>query len=155
MLGDKIPRLADIKTESGLNDSADVKYLVILRNRFDVASFYKARAEEAREWTPDRGAMSAIKEWNRVLGWASDHSEKANTFVLCYETFFFGDTEPRELYDFLEVPAEHIETLNTALEAFRKESAGLETRRLNILSPNERMEICRRGKFAAYRKLLD
>jgi len=153
VFGDKIPRLSEIKSHQKLN-SGDMKYLIVVRNLFDVASSYKARAEEGRQWAPGRGAMSAVKEWNRAVLWAGLQAKKHNTFVLTYENFFFGTDEPRDLYEFLEVPSEHVQVLNTSLKLIREESASLETRRLNILNPTERMELCHRGKFGAYSKLL-
>lgn len=153
ILGDKIPRLSNIKMRRKLK-SDEMKYLIVVRNLFDVASSYKARAEEGSQWAPGRGAMSAVKEWNRAVVWASKQVKKHNAYVLIYENFFFGTDEPRDLYEFLQVPAEHVEALNTSLKSMREESARLETRRLTILHPSERMELCKQGKFGVYRKLL-
>lgn len=154
VFGDKIPRLADIKPSDKFN-RGKVKNLVIVRNIFDVASSYKARAEEGRHWASDRGAMVAVRDWNRSLVWASQQVKKPDTFVMGYESFFFGEDEPKALYEFLEVPKEHIATLNESLLEMRKASAQLETRRKNILSPTERVGICTRGKFGIYGKLLN
>lgn len=146
--GDKIPKLYQFFDKLLVN-FPESKIIFIVRNIFDVAASYKARALDPEDnWSS--GVSEAIEDWNMSLRCAQNY--KGDIIIVDYERFFFEKSEVSKIYDFLK-----LNLTKVVSEDFRNihtRSQQLEATRTRDLSALEVKEICKKADFGRYRQLL-
>jgi len=133
--GDKIPPLVR-RLDYLLQTFPTARLLITVRDIFDVAASYEARADEGLDWPESRRTMNAIQDWNLMLENSLRHVHESRIHWVIYEDFFSDPMKFDELYAFLGMtppPA-----ARAALALMLGEQRKRRARRMNRLGEAER-----------------
>jgi len=150
-LGDKIPLLY-LAYQQVHSVFPQAKYIVLLRNIFDIANSYEARRRNERDaWT--FGVPHAVEHWNTLVSFLAIQQTNPRILMVLYEEFFGGTRGLQRIYDFLELdPPSDIEALHRGMVA---ETARRAERRSSMLTEEDKLHIMRGAKFGLYQMLLE
>lgn len=150
-IGDKIPLLyLAHQRVSGVFPNA--RYIVILRNIFDICNSYKSRKENPKDdWSLD--IDDAVQHWNQLLAFISSKKNDPQIHVVLYEDFFTDSAGYKKLYQFLGFDFdEHCEARYiNLLEKTKK----LEDRRAALISDVQKLGIFKTANLGMYQSLLE
>lgn len=149
-LGDKIPLLY-LAYQRVNSVFPDAKYIVLLRNIFDVASSYEARRRNDRDsWA--FGVADAVDHWNALISFLAVQQRNPRIYLVLYEEFFGGQQELGSIYDFLELdsPANSEEIY----QQLTTETARRAERRTPLLTEEQKLLIMKTAKFSTYQMVL-
>jgi len=145
--GDKIPRLVR-RLDYLLQEFPTARLLITVRDIFDVAASYEARADLGVAWPESRRTMDAIQDWNLMLENSLRHARESRIHWVMYEEFFSNPKGLEEVYEFLAMtpPLEVKAALKLVLEEEHKRKA----RRIDRLGEAERALINQHARFDLY-----
>ncbi|WP_027183196.1 sulfotransferase [Desulfovibrio inopinatus] len=155
VVGDKIPEIS-LDSTTLFSTLPDAKVVLLLRNIYDVASSFNARAMQSKErggaWPTFRDYRSAVTEWNRMLENFIDRASDPNVFIIEFETFFNDTAKLDELYAFvgLDVSPEVEKSYN----ANKKKYFDIEKERLIYLTSEQKRHIARSARFDLYNSIV-
>jgi hypothetical protein len=149
-LGDKIPLLY-LAYQQAQSAFPDAKYIVLLRNIFDIANSYEARRLNERDaWT--FGVGDAVDHWNALLSFLILQQHNPRIQIVFYEQLFGGLGGLESVYEFLELdPPGGIEEFYERLTAETARRAGLRT---SLLKDAQKLHIMKTANFSAYQMLV-
>jgi len=101
-VGDKTPRAYEV-FDHLIAQFPDVRFLVIVRDVFDVAASYENRRKATTEWNPEWNARKAVEHWNESLRCTLAAADLAPVLPIVYEDLVAGDGPLAAVADFLEV----------------------------------------------------
>lgn len=150
--GDKIPKLYESFGQF-FDKFPDAKVVFMLRNIFDVAASYKARAMDETDstWHRDHGVSKAIADWTNAIAAFKKFSEKFGIFPVCYEDLFIAGAGIQALANYLDIDPAPLEERFQNLKA---RSEQLETGRSRNLTAMEVLEISIKAPFGGYREII-
>ena len=149
-LGDKIPLLY-LAYQRVHSVFPDARYIVLLRNIFDVANSYEARRRNDRDsWS--FGVADAIEHWNALVSFLAVQQGNPRIHLVLYEEFFGGRQGLGGMYDFLELdPPANCEEIYHQLTTETARRAG---RRTPLLTEEQKLLIMKTAKFSTYQMVL-
>lgn len=152
-VGDKIPLLYQC-LDGLFEEIPDAKVIFMVRNIFDVAASYEARAdnEQDLDWRRDRRTNEAIKDWSLSLRKIRDYGDNENILTIIYEDFYKSESQLERLLRFLGLEASS--DLLGQYEFLCKRSLVLEEQRKRALNEESVMKICSEAPFGLYREVL-
>ena len=153
-LGDKIPLLYS-QLDTLFSNIGQAKVVFMLRNIFDVAASYEARANDAidESWSKDKRTAEAILEWRDSLRALERFLDDKRVLPVLYEDFFSGKRGFGKLYRFLELDC----TVDNR-RAYRwivARDKQLEIERTRRMPKHDVMRICMEAPFGLYRKVVN
>ena len=149
-LGDKIPLLY-LAYQRVNSVFPDAKYIVLLRNIFDVANSYEARRRNERD-TWAFGVADAVDHWNALVSFLAVQQGNPRIHLVLYEEFFGGRRGPGSIYDFLELgPPANYEEVYHRLTVETARRAGL---RAPLLTEEQKLQIMKTAKFSTCQMIL-
>jgi hypothetical protein len=153
-VGDKIPLLY-LYLDSLFSNIPDAKIVFMLRNVFDVAASYEARANDLNDdsWRRDKRTAVALLDWRRSLTALKTYIDDGRVFPVIYEDFFFQEGGLGPLYEFLELkPTAEVQS---QMGDLLSRSKGLELGRKRDLPLEAVMNIGLNAPFGGYRELVE
>lgn len=154
-VGDKIPLLYG-HLKGLFQEMPQAKVVFMLRNVFDVAASYEARANNPHDdsWSRDKRTPSALQDWRRSLLVLKEYIDDGRVLPVVYEDFFFqGMAGLDGLYAFLGL--EVTPRVRTEFQALLSRSGTLERGRKRDLPLQALMQIAMEAPFGLYRELVD
>lgn len=100
--GDKTPRAYEV-FDHLIAQFPDVRFLVIVRDVFDVAASYEKRRLAMTEWNAEWNARKAVEHWNESLRCTLAAADLAPVLPVVYEDLVAGEGPLAAVADFLEV----------------------------------------------------
>ncbi|MBF0122425.1 MAG: sulfotransferase [Candidatus Omnitrophica bacterium] len=152
--GDKIPKLYEHLDGLFVN-FPKAKIVFMLRNIFDVASSYEARAnnKEDKTWPREIRTAAAIRDWHRSLETLNKYMDDDRVFPVIYEDFFLGKNGIGSLCHFLGITLS--DAVRSAYNAVITESHRLEIRGKSLRLPIDiAQKICETAPCGMYRDIL-
>lgn len=152
-VGDKIPEL--YRRFGRLAASLPgAKVVMIIRNIFDVAASFEARADKADDphWSPDARTNSAVEKWGESLLALRNCPTAIEIFPVVYEELFLNRRGLHEIFSFLGLGAPHDEVF-TKYDELCSWGHSLERKRERKLSAAAAFHICQAAPFDLYREL--
>jgi hypothetical protein len=152
-VGDKIPLLYRY-LKPLLKEIPEAKIVFMLRNIFDVAASYEARANDLADssWARDKRTASAVRDWHNSLVALKELQTDNRVYPVIFEDFFFSDASLDNLYAFLSLDV--TEENRTRHNHLLARSRQLEATRKRNLSAQDVVHICTTAPFGLYRELL-
>ena len=145
-VGDKLPLIyQSYKLATAVFPSA--KFVVLLRNIFDICESYQARLEDSADnWKFT--VMDAVKHWNSLLDFLAQRGGHSRVKVLVYEQFLSDMQAYEDLYRFLGLA---IDARFEARYAKLVEDAERLTRRRSALvTDGQKYEVLRTANLDLY-----
>lgn len=149
VVGDKVPKYY-LKYNEALENLPDARFIYILRNIYDVAASYKARAAKGTLWPRWRNVLSAIEDWNLSLRQTARFIDSGRIHIVPYEDFFLKGDGVDALWAFLELDAS---ALGDNLSPVDRPIAATSSS-AKVLDAHDAYRIATEADFALYRALL-
>jgi hypothetical protein len=145
-IGDKLPLVyQSYKLVTSVFPSA--KFVVLLRNIFDICESYQARFEDSADnWTFT--VMDAVKHWNSLLAFLAQRGGDSHVKVLVYEQFLSDMHAYEDLYRFLGL------AIDAGFEAryakLVEDAERLTRRRSALVTDGQKYEVLRTANLDLY-----
>jgi hypothetical protein len=150
-VGDKIPWL--YKRFGRLAETMPgAKVLVILRNIFDVAASFEARANNPEDRNWDWRTEAAVEQWTESLTALQNAPKRLNIIAVVYEELFINGRGLEEIFDFLELGAPS-PSVYQRFNRMLASNATLEKQRKRALAALDLLYISQKAPFDLYRQL--
>jgi len=152
-IGDKIPWL--YKRFDRLAETIPTaKVLMIVRNIFDVAASFEARAnnQEDRNWRRDWRTEAAVEQWTESLTALRNAPKRLNLMIVVYEELLLNGRGLEEIFDFLELGAPSPEVYGR-FNGMSAAGTRLEKQRSRALTARDLFYISQKAPFDLYRQL--
>jgi hypothetical protein len=149
-IGDKIPLLY-LAHETVSQIFPHAKYIVILRNIFDICNSYKERKQNPNDnWALD--VVDAVRHWNQLLKFLNEKKNDPQIHSILYEDFFTDVVEYRNLYKFLELDFD--DACEERYVALIAKTKVLEDRRNTLLDDRQKLFIFKNADIENYKSIL-
>jgi hypothetical protein len=145
-VGDKLPlAYQSYKLITRVFPSA--RFVVLLRNIFDICESYQARLDDASDhWKFT--AADAVAHWNSLLDFLSERGNEPRIKVIIYEQFLSDVRVYRDLYRFLGLSED--EGFAERYEQMLQDAQRLMKRRAALVSDGQKLEVLRTAKLGLY-----
>lgn len=155
-VGDKLPRLYEVWNETAPN-FPDAQYVVIVRNIFDVAMSYNARASDPddRWWTAEQDYRAAVADWNAANAAILAPPPGVTLHCIAYEDLFRSPDKVSDLYDRLGLSTTPSDIDDHWLsEIFESAKSLRATRSTRELGQCAKRYVCMNADMALYREIV-
>lgn len=145
-VGDKLPLIyQSYKLATAVFPSA--RFVVLLRNIFDICESYQARLEDnADNWKFT--VMDAVMHWNSLLDFLSRHGSDSLVKVLVYEQFLSDTRAYEDLYRFLGLAIDA--SFGARYAKLVEDAERLTRRRSALVSDGQKYEVLRTANLDLY-----
>jgi hypothetical protein len=149
-VGDKLPlAYQSYKLITRVFPSA--KFVVLLRNIFDICESYQARLDDASDnW--NFTAADAVAHWNSLLAFLSDRGDEPRVKVIIYEQFLSDVRVYRDLYRFLGLSED--DDFRDRYDKMLDEAGRLTQRRAALINDSQKLSILRSANLPLYARHL-
>lgn len=156
VVGDKIPLLYKY-IERTLASIPEAKIVIMIRNIFDIAASYEARAANKNDdsWSRDKRTASAIQDWRDMLKVIDEFSNDTRIKPVIFEDFFNdqdNNCNLEKLYKFIDLPVN--EDNICSFSDMVKQSESLKESRVRRLDDTAIQLICETAPFGLYRQVI-
>lgn len=150
-IGDKIPLLyLAYQRVNGVFPAA--RYIVMLRNIFDICNSYKSRKENPNDdWKLD--IDDAVRHWNQLLAFIDAKKNDPQVHVVLYEDFFTESAGYKKLYQFLGF--DFNESCEARYTSLLEKTKKLEDKRAALISDVQKLGIFKTANIGLYQLLLE
>ena len=148
--GDKIPNLVR-RLDYLLEAFPSAQFLITVRDVFEVAASYEARADEGIVWPANRRTMDAIKDWNLMLVNSLRHVRNPRIQWIMYEEFFSHPAGLERLFAFLGMTQSP--EVRAGLAQMIEKGRKLQAHRMTQHGEMEHALINRHARFDLYDRL--
>jgi hypothetical protein len=125
------------------------RFVVVLRNIFDICESYQARLDDAEDnWKFT--VTDAVAHWNSLLDFLSGRGNEPRVKVIIYEQFLSDARVYRDLYRFLGLSED--EGFAERYAQMQQDAKRLMQRRAALVSDGQKLEVLRTAKFGLYAK---
>jgi hypothetical protein len=101
-VGDKVPLGYEV-FDHLITHFFDVRFVVLVRNVFDVAASYERRRRGITHWNREWGPRKAVEHWNASLRAILEYAEVAQVLPLLYEDLTVSATTLDGVAEFLAI----------------------------------------------------
>jgi hypothetical protein len=145
-VGDKLPLIyQSYRLATAVFPSA--KFVVLLRNIFDICESYQARLQDTSDnW--HFTVMDAVKHWNSLLVFLTQRGGDSRVKVLVYEQFLSDIRAYEDLYRFLGLAIDA--SFRARYARMMEDAERLTQRRSALVSDGQKYDVLRTAKLDLY-----